>query len=266
MEKSIRAIVIDDEQSARENLTNMISLYCPEISLLADFGSPKEAVTFLISQRVDCIFLDIQMPGTDGFEFLEMIDYTQLQIIFVTAHSEYAIRAFKANAIDYLLKPLDISDLERAVIKVQEAVLDQDSLMNGATYKQSVQNFISQHEGKSEARTTKITIPSSHGFKIIDTENIVSISANGAYSNIAMNGSREELVSKNIGHFEEVLDASKFIRIHHSHIINLEFLSEFSTIDGGTAVMQGGKSFLIAKRRIKDFRLRVEEYYAGRTS
>ena len=258
-QQMLNTIIIDDENKARSNLKNLLGHYCPQVSVLDDFGKPKEALEYLKSKPVDGIFLDIEMPGMTGFDFVDELNVKDCQVVFVTAYSQYAIQAFKANAIDYLLKPISISDLERSVLKMEERKREKSKELD-STYLMSLRNLV---EGQKSGKTSsKITVPNTNGFKIIDSDEIVRISADGAYSHISFANSKSMLVTKNLGHFEEVLDQNKFVRTHYSHIINLDYLKEFSNIDNGTAIMEDGNKILIAKRRLKEFKDKVDAYYS----
>lgn len=256
----LKAIIIDDELKARTNLRSLVELCDIEINVLRDFGKPSEAILFLSANHVDCIFLDVEMPEMDGFQFLELLGESNAKVIFTTAHNEYAIKALKANAIDYILKPIDIDELEESLLKLEKVTATAEPQEQNSVYQESLQNLM---KGFDEGKTsTKITIPQNLGFKIVDSKNISRIEADGRYSMIYFDGEPSELVTKNIGHFEEILDADKFVRIHHSHLINLDFMAQFSNIDGGVAIMKDGGKVAIAKRRMKEFRAKVEAYYA----
>lgn len=255
----LKTIIVDDERKARDNLRNMLGHYCPQVNILADFGKTADAQQFIANNPLDGLFLDIQMPGMSGFDLLEKIDYHHMHVVFVTAFSDYAIKAFKAHALDYLLKPIKIDDLENAVARMEQLQAAQRAAMEVDTYQASLKNLIAQHS--STQPSTKLTVPDANGFKIIDSEDIVKVSADGAYSQITFQNGDTMLVSKNLGHFEDVLDSDRFVRVHYSHLINLNFLQEFSYTDGGTAIMQDGSKILVAKRRLKAFKEKSDAFY-----
>lgn len=255
----ITCIIIDDEHKARTNLKNLLSICHQPVEVLSEFSKASEAVGFLEEHSVDCIFLDIEMPEMDGFGFLEHINPDKSRIIFVTAHSKYSIKALRVNALDYLLKPLDIDELENALKRLEDEL---EELENGdrEVYKESINNFLqSQLKGKL---SSKITIPQSHGFKIIDSSKIIKVLGEGAYSRIFMTDQESELVTKNIGRFEEILDENKFVRIHNSIIINLDFMTEFTSVDGGTVTLVDQSKTVVARRRLKHFKEKVDEFYS----
>lgn len=256
----LTSIIIDDEPKACANLSNLLSAYCPKVEVLAQFGKPSKAISYLTNnQQVDCIFLDIEMPEINGFDFIKRIGQTKSMVVFVTGYASYALRAIKANALEYLLKPIKITDLQKAARKLEEHKRRMELHSEKEVYLESIQNALLR---LNDSGNSKIRIPSAHGFRIIDSNDIVQIHADGGYSRIQFENQKPELVTKNIGHFEEILQENKFVRIHHSCIINLDFLSKFSTKDGGVAVMKDGSNCLIAKRRMREFKQKVDEFYS----
>jgi len=250
-------IIIDDEQKARTNLRNMLGICSIQVNILAEFSKPSEAIEFLKSKNVDCIFLDIEMPEMDGFKFIDHIDTAKTRITFVTAHSKYSIRALRANALDYLLKPLDIDELETSL---ERLVDDKQSAINKdqSVYDDSLKNLLqAQVKGKL---SSKITIPQTNGFKIVDSKKIIRILGEGAYSRLFIHEGKPELVTRNLGHFEEVLEEEKFVRVHNSIIINLDYMTEFTSVDGGTLTMIDGSEIIVARRRLKHFKTKVDAY------
>lgn len=256
----IAAIIIDDEPEARNNLKNLLKLSDAEVEILADFDNGPDAIEFVRSTHVDCIFLDIELPKMSGFQFLERVELEKTFVIFVTAHTNYAIRALRANAIDYILKPIDFDELETSLRRLSALLHTSSDPYLHQVYRESFQNLISYQ--KSGIKSSKITLPTSNGFKIIDSSNIVRVEADGGYSRILFSERKQELVTRNLGHFESILDDSKFLRIHYSHIVNLDFIEEYSGIDGGIVLMKDGSSVVIAQRRMKDFKAKVDEYYS----
>lgn len=255
----LTAIIVDDEQKARSNLQNLLELCEIDISIKGQFERPVDAIEFLKSNAVDCIFLDIEMPEMDGFEFLENIDTQKTKIIFVTAYGQYSIRALRANAIDYILKPVDIDELEQALSKLT-SLKGETEKGKDPVYENSLKNLIESYS--SGKISSKITIPQTHGFKIIDSKEIVMVIADGSYSQLSFMNKTREVVTKNIGHFEEILDDRQFVRVHNSHLINLEFMTEFTAEDGGLVKLKDGSIIAIARRRMKMFKEKVDAFYS----
>lgn len=253
----LKAIIIDDERPARENLFNLIKLCSTQLEVVASFEKPTQAITYLEEETVNCIFLDIEMPGMDGFRFLEALGHTQARVIFTTAHSEYAVKAFRADAIDYLLKPIDMDELETAIDRVRVDVM---KTVANKEYVRSVRRLIEQQT--DDKISPKITLPITHGFKIAQSDNIIRVEADGRYCRIFFKETEPELVTRNLGYFEEVLDRALFIRVHNSHLINLKHMIEFLSINGGTVRMADGNEITIAKRRLKEFKDATHAYCA----
>lgn len=256
----LRVILVDDEERARSNLRNLLEQYCPEVKVVGGFDSPQKVISYVEEYPVDCVFMDIQMPEMDGFELLQAMACEAIQVVFVTAHSDYALQAIKANALDYILKPISITALEDAVGRVVKRTNMIQEVQQKETYLQALQNLLA--EKRTQVNSSRLTIPTARGFKVLDANDIVRVWADGGYSHIVLSNGHSELVSKNLGYMEEMLSGHHFVRIHYSQLINLDYLMEFSTCDGGMAVMQDGQELLIAKRRLKTFKQRVETYYS----
>lgn len=257
----LKSIVVDDEPGARDNLRNLISMCQHDIDVVGDFGDALSAVNFLNDHTVDCLFLDIEMPKMNGFDLVKLIDTSSAMVVFTTAHSHYSIKALRANAIDYLLKPIGLDDLNNAIARVIVRKLQDLELRDSrAVYRESITNLISG--GLKSKDITKITVPHTNGFKILDTKHIIRLEGSGAYSRIYLTDGEVELVTRNIGYFDDILNNTGFIRIHNSHLINLDLMKEYSTVDGGTAILKDGTELPIARRRLQEFKDYISRYYA----
>ncbi|UTW61699.1 response regulator transcription factor [bacterium SCSIO 12741] len=253
----LNAVLVDDEKSARINLRNLLNNYCPEVQVLGDFEKPHEAISFLQDHPVDCLFLDVQMPSISGFEFLDRLGDSSLPIIFVTGHSEYAIQALRANALDYLLKPINIDELEQAVEKVASSIQEKKS--SQINLQELASAFLA---GGANSAKSCLKIPQAHGFKMVETADLIRISADGGYSRLFYQNGDTELVSKNLGYFESLLPKYNFYRVHHSHLINLDFFQEYTQKDGSQAILKDGTRILISQRKNKEFKRKIGEYFA----
>lgn len=247
----IKSIIVDDESKSRSNLQNLLNTYCPEVEVIGDFELPSRAINFLKKEEVQCIFLDIEMPEMSGFEFLDHIDTSNVYIIFVTGYSDYAIQALKSKAFDYVLKPIKIAELEQSVFQLRQQLAEIQPIRSNGIPVQSI---------KKRDENKRLSIPDTHGFKLVDVTQIIRIAADGGYSKIYFRDAKPFLLSRNIGYLESLLNPSKFVRVHHSHVINLDFLDTYTTRDGGVVTMIDGAKIGIAKRRVKDFKLKVDAY------
>ncbi len=248
----MRALIVDDELFCRENLKFIIDEYCPAITSTAQASSAQAAREYLNQSDADILFLDIKMPNENGFEFLESINNPKLSVIFTTAHNEYALKAIKAQAIDYLEKPINIDDLQEAVRKAERK--------SGKTYNsiEEIRALLREANGKSIH--DKIAIPMREGYEILAYNEIVHLEASESYTNIYLSNGKRLLSSKNIKVYEEKLSSDVFFRTHKSHIINLEYhLKGFSRIDGNSAVMSNGKQIPISRRKLQTFLDRIAE-------
>ncbi|NBC24460.1 MAG: response regulator [Bacteroidetes bacterium] len=245
----MNALIVDDEQFCRDNLKFMLGEYCPDITATETAGSADEARKWIESTDVDVLFLDIKMPNETGFELLESLGEHNFSVVFTTAHNEYALEAIKAQAIDYLEKPINIEELQQAVKKVQNKSND-NSL---ASLKELL------HETrKKESADEKIAIPMREGYEIIAYSEIVHLEASESYTTIHLNNGKRLLSSKNIKVYENKLDPKVFFRTHKSHIINLGYhIKGFNRIDGNSAVMSNGKYVPIARRKLQPFLDRI---------
>lgn len=244
--KPIKTVVIDDELLARQNLKMFLEEYCPELEVVAEAGSKSGGLEIINSYKPQIVFLDIRMPsGAEGFELLDEIEQQDFKVIFVTAFKDYAIKAFKANAIDYILKPIDIDELQEAVRKTIETI-KKENPEDQVGYQQKIKTFAKGY------LSNKITISHSKGIKIVDPKSIIHIMADNSYSTINFADGSSFVDSKSLKHYESTLP-SQFIRIHKSHIINLDFLEEYSNQDGHFAIMKNGDMLPISRNKIREF-------------
>lgn len=235
------ALIVDDEQPNLEGLKLQLIQNCPEVTGIELASSARAAREILNQRKVDVMFLDVNMPNENGFDLLESISDKNFALIFVTAYSDYAVRAFKANAIDYLLKPVDAEELVAAVQKCRGKLVAESSI-SGLRRDLSPQSWPS-----------RLTLPHQSGFNIIDTSDIVWIAADGNYCMIHLKGGKSILVSKAIREFEFMLNPDEFFRTHKSALIRLECVQEYSSSDGHYAFMNNGQQVPISRRKLDEF-------------
>lgn len=219
MPKTFNAILVDDEDSARNILSNLILNFCPQINIVDKCEDVEQAVKSINIHKPDLVFLDIEMPNYAGYEITSFFDKIDFEIIFITAYDHYAIKAFQVSAVDYLLKPIDINRLKEGV----------DKFISKSKNKNASLNYEVLIESLRDDKIKKIVVPHQGDQKIVALENIIAIEASESYSYIHTNNSQKYIVSKNLKHFETLFDKNKnFIRTHKSWIINLDFLKEYS--------------------------------------
>lgn len=252
-----KAVLVDDEAESLQNLHQLINHYCNEIEVVACFKDPTALISYLELNTVNCLFLDINMPGINGFELLKLIDTNKLHIVFVTAYSNYAIQALRANAVDFLLKPILKDELINATARLIKRVSQQEDNTNSIELATIIDSF------KQHKASLKITVPTTHGFKVITTSSIIRLCADGPYTKIILQDEKAVFVSKNIGYFQSILPVSVFLRVHHSHLININFLIEYSNLDGLTAIMADGYEVSISRRKVKEFKANIDAYFSN---
>ncbi|MGB0933204.1 MAG: LytR/AlgR family response regulator transcription factor [Lishizhenia sp.] len=249
----LRAIVIDDEEMARKNLAMLINDYCPQIDLIGSADNKSSAKELIEKEKPDLLFLDIRMPsGSEGFELLEELSERDFQVIFVTAFKDFAIKAFQANAIHYLLKPIDIEELKQAADKAvdyyQKFEADPE---NKKSYNASLANL--SQELSTNVLSNRIAISYTKGLKIIEDDTIEYLEASGNCTTLYFNNKKRYLDTRTLKIYENILNSSKFYRIHKSYIVNLNELSEYINEDGHTVILKSGKHLPVARNRVSAF-------------
>jgi two-component system, LytTR family, response regulator len=258
--KSYTAIIIDDERNVRQALELMIRQYCPDIVLSGVAASAAEGRELLQNNQVDFIFLDISMPKEDGFAFLTTIPKENYGIIFVTAYQEYALRALKASAIDYLLKPVNPIELRDAVskaIQYKEFRQNKEELKN--VYRESLDNLHDNIHSEDKP-ITKITVAEQFGFRVLNVADIMYLEADSNYTIIHLSGLNKIVATRTLGDFEKILATPDFFRIHKSTIINMNFLKAYSSYQGDFIELSDGTSLSISRRRLNEFREAIKQF------
>ena len=236
----IRSIIIDDEQHCVRALQNDLQKSCPSVEILDTCNSAKEAMLSIKKNNPDLIFLDVEMPWMNGFEMLEMLDDINFNIIFTTAHDQFAAKAFRLSAVDYLLKPIDANDLKAAVRKAQQRSEQQQGNVH-------IENLL--RNIKQPSAQQKIALPYKDGYEFVEVSHIIYCQAEGAYTKVFLDNKKYILVSKTLGDIEELLPADIFQRIHHSTVVNLHYITHFVRTDGGYVKLQTGEQLTVSKSK-----------------
>ena len=258
--KKYKAIIIDDERNVREVLEHLLLQYCPSIEICGVASSAEEGRSLLKNHQVDFIFLDIRMPREDGFTFLRSIPAENYGIIFTTAYEEYALNALKANAIDYLLKPINNLELCEAVNKaVQYHDLRHTQSEILAIYKESLSNLI-DYAHKEQPKIEKIAVAEQFGFRMVNVAEIMYLQADSNYTIIHLSGLNKIVATRTMSDFEKLLDPHAFFRIHKSTIINMNFLRAYSSYEGNFAELIDGTQLNISRRKLNEFREAVKSH------
>jgi two-component system, LytTR family, response regulator len=244
----LKALLVDDEIKNLSGLEFLLHHDCNGIMVTGKAQSADQARSFLQSNQVDVIFLDITMPGEDGFQFLNSLEQTDIKVVFVTAHNEYSMQAIKASAVDYLLKPVRIDELQKAVEKVNLVV---NNPLASEQNRLLMQHFLDVVNKKMPVQ--KIAVPQLGSIRFIALDEIVSLQADSNYTIIHLKDLQKLVISKTLKDFEELLDEHRFARIHKSYIVNLNYVREYCTTDGGTVKMTDGNQWSISRRQLDVF-------------
>jgi two-component system LytT family response regulator len=220
--EKLTAIIVDDEQSARDILVNLLARFCPSVEVLGNYSNVPDAVEAIKELKPQVAFLDIEMPNYSGFEIVDFFQEVDFEMVFITAYDQYAIKAFEVSAVDYLLKPIEIERLQQAVEKLEKRVGQSRDL-----------NHKLLAESLKTDKVSKIAVSVKGYQTIIVVNEIVAIEASESYSNIRLTDGTVHLVSKNLKHFENLLaDNSNFFRSHKSWIVNFDMLVKYNKTKG----------------------------------
>ena len=236
----IKAIIVDDEIAAIKSLQWEIENFCKNISVVDTFSNPTEAITAINYIKPDCVFLDIEMPEMDGFQLLEKLNYRDFDLIITTAYDSYALKSFKENAIDYLLKPVDTDDLIKSVSKIKKNK-NKNSLGN------ELRNLLNNLP--TTKQKFKISLPLSGKTIFVKPEDIIYCKSEGNYTEIHFNSNKKEVISKNIKEIETLIDNSNFFRVHNSYLVNINYITEFVKTDGQYIVLENNVSIPVSRAK-----------------
>lgn len=245
----IKTIIIDDEKNATKALEIAINEYCPQIEIIGIANSALDGIKEIQLKSPDLVFTDIEMPQMSGIELIEQFPNRKFDVIFVTAYNQYAVKAFKVAAVDYLLKPINIMELVQAVNKLADK-----KPIDAEEHNYSMARL-------KAALSGKLAIPASKGFEYLPLQEIIRIEADGSYSKIITIDNKTRMVSKNLKSFEEILIDDGFYRVHKSHLINLKYIKRFvPEKDGGFIEMTDNSVVLISREVKKDLSLTINKF------
>jgi two-component system, LytTR family, response regulator len=242
----INAILIDDEMILLSGLQIMLRQSCPQVNILATCTSVDAAKVKIKQMQPQLLFLDISMPGKSGFDLLNEIDTTDIEVIFITAHNSFAMQAFKYSAIDYLLKPVDEDELVEAVKKACKKIED-------AQWKNGIDTFMHNIKATTQPQEMKLCLPSTTGFQVIDIKNIIVCIAEGAYTNFILNDNKKVLASRPLLDYELLLQDNSFLRIHKSNLVNVNHVKQYIRGEGGSVILSNGMEVEVSRRKKDHF-------------
>lgn len=241
----MRTIIIDDEADGRDAIRISLEKYFPEITIAGIFGNPEEGLNAIRDSPPDLLFLDIQMPQMSGFDLLNVLMPLSFEVIFVTAFDQYAIKAIRFSALDYLLKPIDIDELRSAIERAKGRIAQK----NSAHQYESVIHNTRQRPGRIE----RLAVPTGEGIEFFNTADIIYCEADGSYTTLHLCNGQKTLVSRNLKDFENLLGDSGFSRVHHSFLININHVQKYVKGEGGYVVMTGNHHVDISRRKKEEF-------------
>jgi len=234
----MRAIIIDDEPRGRNILLQLITQHFPHIKVVATASGADEGIRHIDNHKPDVVFLDVEMPGKNAFDMLKELGEIDFKIIFVSAHNHYAINAIKLSALDFLLKPVDLDDLSKAIERLK--IQPKQSL-------HQVPNLLQQLQ-QPKSSFGKIAIASVNSIEFVNISDIVYCKADNVYTEVYLSNS-VIISTKNLKEFDDVLSAHFFFRIHHSYLINMNQVKKYMKGDGGTVIMCNDAEIEVSRRR-----------------
>lgn len=233
----LNSIIVEDEETSREILRNYLRKYCPNVQILGEAANVEEALVLIRNNELDLVFLDVEMPFGNAFDLLDKVGDRDFETVFVTAYDHYAIDALNAHASYYLMKPISIDELIKAIDYVVEIKTKENALQDEVLVP------------KTNSVNGKITIPLQDGFEVIETSDILYCKADDNYTQIFLNNEKKKLVSKTLKYFEEILSTSSFARVHKSYLVNVNEITKYVKGKGGSVVLSNGKQVMVSASR-----------------
>jgi two-component system LytT family response regulator len=241
----IKTILVDDERSSLESLSFELDAYCPDVKVIATCKDPQEGLKKIVELKPDLVFLDIEMPGMNGFELLQSLSSISFDVIFVTAYDQFAVRAFEFNAVDYILKPVRKMKLVQAVNKVQERNQHQFNPSQLAALMQNLQL-------QSKSGLEKIALPIGEGFSMVHVNDICYLKAESNYTWVHLISKEKHLIAKTLKEVEGLLNFPQYFRAHKSYLVNLNHVDKYVRGQGGYLVTSGGEHIPVARSQKND--------------
>ena len=241
----IRCVLIDDENNSLEMMEWLIKTYCPQVSIDAMCNSSEKGIEAIKKFRPDVVFLDIEMPHMNGFDMLEQFDKLFFDVVFCTAYDQFAIRAFKYSALNYLLKPVDPADLQETIRRIEEK--------KSSPSKEQIEMLLQNIRESAKPAVQRIALTTNDGMIFVSTQDILYCEAESNYTSVILKGGKKILVSKVLKDIDETLSGSNFYRIHNSYLINLNHIKKYVRGDGGYVIMENDVTISISRSRRHEF-------------
>jgi two-component system LytT family response regulator len=225
----MNAVIIDDEVTVRNAISSLLGDYFPEIRIIASAGTVEEGYESIVKHKPDLVFLDIELPDGTGFDLLRKFQQIPFKIIFVTGHQEYALDAIKVSALDYVLKPVDTDELRHAVEKAGEIISQEEQKLKFQALNENLQ---------SKKVLKRIILHTSDHLQLVSVSDIIRAEADSNYTSFSLSDGKRILVSRTIKEFESLLSGSGMIRVHQSHLVNINYIDRFVKKDGGYLLLK----------------------------
>ncbi|WP_339665655.1 LytTR family DNA-binding domain-containing protein [Maribacter arcticus] len=239
----LQAVIVDDEIKALQSLTWELTNFSDEINVIASFTNPHDALEYLEKNTPDCLFLDIEMPTMDGFQFIQKLTNKNFPVVITTAYNQYALKAIKNEALDYLLKPIDTDDLEDTIAKIKKF---NNKNFSVEKLEMAMLNFNSRSIHK------RITLNTDGKLLFLESDEILYAESDGNYSTIFLTDGQKIVLTKKLKEVNELLPSDSFFRIHNSYIINLNKIKEFLKTDG-YVVLKSNHKIPVSRQKKSDF-------------
>ncbi len=250
----IKTILVDDEPRGLNSLKKMLEHNCPQVKVMAECQDAASAIEKINLMEPQLLFLDISMPGKNGFDLLNEIEHINFEIIFVTAHNDYTLQAFRYSAVDYLMKPVDEDLLADAVKRAAKRIASETASRNIDTFLYNLNKVQEPHE-------MKLCIPDLKGFQVVKLSDIVYCEAESSYTIFHLTNGQSFTASRTIVEYELLLQESGFCRIHKSFLVNLIHVKEYHKGEGGMVVLTNKSEVEVSRRKKELFMTRMKEYY-----
>ena len=234
----MRTIIIDDELDNVKLLALQLKLYCPKVQILAECTQSKEGLLKIKELAPDLVFLDIEMPIMNGFELLEAVGHLNFQLIFVTAYDQFAVKAFKYSALDYLLKPIDTRELQAAVSK---------AMLSSQTDERQLHLLKQQFDTNEHKLPDKIALPYQNGVIFTEINKVIYCEADNNYTRIFLQDGTQYLVSKTLKSIQDILEERNFLRVHRQYLVNLDQIARYVKGEKNYLIMSDGKNIAVAR-------------------
>lgn len=242
---SLKAIIVEDEKRSRETLKNLLEEFCIDVKVMETAASVEEAVAKIADLHPDVVFLDIELQTGSGFDVLSQLRDINFEVIFTTAFEQYAIKAVKFSSLDYLLKPIDLEELQKSIEKAKKK-------KNQEVYKKQLETLMLNLK-QQHPKLNKICLSTADGFEFINTADILYCKAEGSYTTFTLNDNSKLLVSKHLKEYESLLVEQQFMRVHNSFLINLNEVKKFVKSDGGYIIMNNNDTVSISRAKKDEF-------------